>query len=313
MNKIIIISITLLFSFTATQAQEAGDFMVGIKAGLNFASILGPKEKDSAGGNVESGAAITRFHLGPTFKYAITDKNGLMLEVLYSQKGEKYVYDGEAYYLLSQQGFNSTFLFEGDRTESININNGYLDVPLMFYYKATGSISLYGGGYVGFLLNSTGSGQLTFDADEKKFNGVQTNLLPIRTELDHNYGTDEAGVSNENSISSPVFNQSIAGGVEQFGSFTYPSVTGAYTDFDTKDGNFYNSLDAGVVAGVEFRFDTGLVFGLRGTYGLMDVTNNFYDYSKVAPTDGAIGDYSPVSREDKDVNFNIQLQIGFEF
>jgi len=291
MNKIIVIATTLLFSFTTMQAQEAGDFMIGIKAGLNFASIPGPKAKDSAGSSVESSAAITRFHLGPTFKYAITDKNGIALEVLYSQKGEKYVYDGEAFLLLDQ------FVFKGERRESININNGYIDVPLMFYYKATGNISLYGGGYVGFLLNSTGSGQTTFDADEQDIFGLPTDLLPIRIELDHNYIKDEAGESHEDNVTTRVFNQTDAGGTELFGSFTYSSIEKAYTNFNTKDGNFYNPLDAGIIAGTEFRFDQGLVIGLRGSYGLMDVTNNFYDFSS----------------EDKDINFNIQLQIGFEF
>ncbi len=318
MNRIISSVILLLFINIAAKAQDAGDFNVGIKAGLNFTTIFRPKEKDSQGASIESGAALTRFIIGPTFKYAITDRNGLMLEVLYVQKGGRYIYDGESYYLLTQQGSATTFFFDGNRTETININNGYLDIPLMFYYKTNDNLSLYAGGYVGFLLNSTGDGSLSFNANERTFNGVNTNLTNFNITLDYNYNTDEPGQSTENSVDNQVFNLNSAGQPEAFGSFTYPSEYGAYYEYDEginrgQEGNFFNPLDIGLVAGLNFRFDTGLVFGLRGAYGLTDVTNNFYDNSKVTTVDPATGNYAPISRSDKDVNFGVQVHVGFEF
>jgi len=298
----------LLIAIFATgihaQAQDAGDFSIGIKAGLNFATFAGPSERSSTDVKLETNSIITRFLIAPTFRYALTDRTGLLLEVQYSQKGGNYAYTGESYWILETPGL--MLALPGNRSVSLNVNNGYLDIPLMFYGRANSRVSFYGGPYIGFLLNSTGAGQLSFDARPFDLTNIEVDLQPFNIELDHDYKKDP---QDDFTLEyQPIFNVNSVGGLETFPNTEVPRVADAYYDFEEKDGDFYNPLDYGLVGGVEYRFETGLGIGLRASYGLADITNNAYDYSKVTFNE----DLSRIAREDRDRNLVIQLYIGFE-
>lgn len=308
MKQLFLILIIVAVS-VAAKAQDPGEFNIGIKAGLNFASIIGPSERSDTDTRLESGSAITRFLLAPTFRYAFTDRNGLILEAQYSQKGGNYTYAGKSYLIIDDVTSEALY-FEGNRSVTLNINNGYLDIPVLFYNKLNDNVSLMAGGYVGFLLNSSGAGRLSFDAEERDFGNIEVDLQPISITLEHNYARDTIPLIP--GATQPILNQNSVGAIEPFGDARAPTTTNAYYDYASKENNFYNGLDAGIILGVEYKFDTGLGIGLRGTYGLMDVSNNFYDYSKKSALDPENGDFSRILREDKDRNLVFQLYIGFE-
>lgn len=302
--------IAVLVASVHVQAQDAGDFSVGIKAGLNFATFGSPSERSSTDTKLESNSVITRFLIAPTFRYAISDKTGLLLEIQYSQKGGNYAYTGESYWIVEGVTTDPLY-FSGNRSVSLNVNNGYLDIPLMFYGKVNNNVSFSGGPYIGFLLNSTGAGQLSFDAATRDFgSNIEVDLQPINIELTHDYRKDPQDDFVQ--TYQPIFNENSVGAIERFGDAQAPFVMDAYSDFPEKDGNFYNSLDYGLIGGVEYRFDTGLGIGLRASYGLADITNNFYDYSKVSTLDPDNNDLTRILREDKDRNLLLQLYVGFE-
>lgn len=312
MKQVFLILIILAVS-VAAKAQDPGEFTIGIKAGLNFASIIGPSERSATDAKLESGSAITRFLLAPTVRYAFTDRNGLIIEAQYSQKGGNYAYAGESYWII-EDVIEEGLYFKGNRSVTLNVNNGYLDIPVLFYNKLNDNVSLFGGGYIGFLLNSSGAGQLSFDAEKRPFGNIEVDLRPFTVTLEHNYRKDPHRDSTVYNLGNTqaVFNENSVGAVEPFGGARVPQTTDAYYDYDVRGDNFYNNIDAGIILGIEYKFDTGLGIGLRGTYGLMDVTNNAYDYSKISVADPDIGDFSRIMREDKDRNLVFQLYIGFE-
>jgi len=292
------------------QAQNAGDFSVGIKAGLNFATFMSPSERSATDTRLESNSIITRFLIAPTFRYALTDRTGLILEIQYSQKGGNYRYSGESFWIVEGVTADPLY-FAGSRSVSLNVNNGYLDFPLMFYGNATSNISFFGGPYIGFLLNSTGAGQLTFDAAPRSFgNNLEVDLQPISIELAHNYAKDP---QDDFALAyQPIFNRNSVGAIERFGDAQAPVKTDAYHDFAAKNGNYYNTLDYGLMGGVEYRFDTGLGIGLKASYGMADITNNIYDFSKRTTIDPDNNDFTKIARADRDRNLAFQLYIGFE-
>ena len=55
-----------------------------------------------------------------------------------------------------------------------------------------------------------------------------------------------------------------------------PSQTGGYYEYAEKDGNLYRFLEVGFLAGVSFYLNDGLFLGLRGNFGLVDVTRAEY-------------------------------------
>jgi len=112
--KRLFLLIAILAAGIHAQAQEAGDFSIGIKAGLNFATFVGPSERSSDDTKLESNSIITRFLIAPTFRYALTDRTGLLLEVQYSQKGGNYSYTGESYW--GVEAFGTLYDFSGNRS-----------------------------------------------------------------------------------------------------------------------------------------------------------------------------------------------------
>lgn len=128
------------FGFITAQESEKPQPRIGIKGGMNIATMTG---KDSSG--AENRISI---HAGLFVEFKINEKFSIQPEAFYSGKGlTAKVYDDSGYYI--------------DATFRIN----YIDIPVMFKYYVADNFSLEAGPYVGILVaakiaanSSNGSG-----------------------------------------------------------------------------------------------------------------------------------------------------------
>lgn len=293
--KSIILSITTfsfcLFMVFSLQAQETS---FGFKAGLNFSTISGPLEQGEAGMELERYQVATGFHVGGAINFAFVDRFGLRTELLFSQKGGEYFYEGPSYKVfLDADG--ADVVTTGTRKMVVNVTNSYVDIPILGYARF-GKIEFSAGFDVGILVGSIGQGETNYTA----LSNSGEELANVITTLDYNYYKNDAreAVGTEISMVQIGLNDVVV-----------PFAEGAYYEFNNKDGSFYNTLDIGVLAGVSFFLNKSLYLGGRINYGLVDITNNSYDVSRQnLQTDGGF-----ISLEDVDKNMSIQASLGFSF
>ncbi len=289
MKKILTLFFLVLPFFAFSQ-----EFAYGFKAGLNFSSFIGPSEENVD----ESYESVTGFHVGAGVVYKVTDLWGLKGELIFSQKGTRYRFDGPSYIILEAES-GDLVPFLGIRNTSISYSNSYIDLPIMAYGKY-GRLEFSGGVNVGFLVASLGSGELDFD------NGVSLNGRPIDDfilTLDHNsfkdeprgLGEDDNGQTSTRQVGNDLFE--------------LPNAIGAYYFFEEDPGNLFNIVDLGLNVGLSFYFNSALYFGARLNYGLLDVTNN--DADRQRSNLDSNGNY--ILRDDIDQNLSIQTSIGFSF
>ncbi|HEY3385319.1 MAG TPA: hypothetical protein VGK46_02345, partial [Saprospiraceae bacterium] len=78
---------------------------------------------------------------------------------------------------------------------------------------------------------------------------------------------------------------------------------------ETKEKNWYNTVDFGLVFGAAFYINEGLFLSARYTHGLGDVDQNTYDVSfKELNPDGSF-----IYRNDKNESRSWQFSVGFSF
>lgn len=276
----------LVLALLAGQLQA--QLRYGFKTGLNFARFDGPAETDNAGKSLENWKNVTGFHIGASFSYPLADNFGLRGELLYSKRGAKYTYDGQAYRVFNLP--NSVITTVGTARHLVSINNSYLDLPILAYGRV-GDFEISGGGYVGLLLQTVGDGSLVYrDAANSD---LQFNLR-------YNYRKDAPGGSEDDG------EKVIA--VVDGRQLELPKTIGAYYDDPTDRGSLYKTLDYGLMAGAAYYFSSSLYFGLRLQYGLADITNTRADFAR-ASLDGQ----NLIYRDDKDRNFVLQASVGFGF
>lgn len=287
--KHLIFAVCLLLSFQAF-AQELS---YGFKVGLNFSTIKGPSEEDLESFDYNSG-----FHVGGGVIYKITDRFGVKGEILFSQKGVKYGYDGPSAQLFTEDDGDKV-LGTGTRRMQLNVSNSYIELPFTAYAKITERIEVFGGANINFLVGTSAVGEYVFSG------AIPDNpAVDIIVELDHSYFKDKVASPDDITADTEVIK--IPNGIDEL---TIPKRVGAYyLDFPEKDGSFYNIIDLGLHAGVAYYLNGGLYLGVTVNYGLLDATNDFYDISKVS-TDGL--EY--ISRSDKDTNLSFQTSVGFSF
>lgn len=300
------LKLTLALLLLATFSLNA-QLRYGFKTGLNFSKMSGPSELDDAGASLESWSNTTGFHIGATFGYSFSDNYSLRTEVMYSKRGAKYTFDGQSYRVFRYS--NGQTLTTGTSNYLINVNTSYIDIPLMGVGR-WGDFEVSAGGYVGFLVSSTGDGSLRYMGKTvplgNTVKNVETNADELVFNLNHNYNKDKIG---EGEGSSEVIVKVDARNVE------VPATLGAYYDYPEDKGKLYNSLDYGLVGGIAYYVSTSLYIGVRLQYGLADVTNNSADLSKarINHTNGNVTNESYIYRDDKDKNFVIQASVGFSF
>lgn len=249
---------------------------------------------DAMGGELDGFKFTSGFHIGFAIDYGITDVFGLRAELLFSQKGTEYRYDGDSYYFLAR-GRTSERLVLGKRSTDMSVSMASLEIPLVAYYKV-GFFEISGGVYAGILAASTGGGTL---AMSEVRSAIGNDVEDFSITLQHNYNKDGAGGAARATLQIPIDGTIVE----------TPSTTGAYYDFDFKDKNLYNVFDFGLAGGISFYLNDGLYIGGKVTYGLLDLDRNQYDISFYQLDD----DNQYIQRADKNTNFTIQASVGFLF
>jgi len=276
--------ILMLFCFCTSTALQGQILSYGFKTGLSWSSYLGDNTQ------FESFDNRLGFHLGVIVKYKVTDIFGVSAELLYSQKGMSYQYDGNSFFLV-QRPTGSEVLLEGIRKMDVTVANDFLDVPVNAYVRA-GPFEFSAGLNIGILVGSSAGGQFDFTGTRPP-----TELLDFN--LDHRYFGQEPGEAV-----GPNFVTALLGGEQIAVALQH----GAYFEYEKKDGNRYRGIDLGLNAGISFYLNDGLFLGLRANYGLIDATREQMDIRY----DQFSGNY-PSFQNDKDRTFALQLSLGFAF
>lgn len=287
-----IVVATLLFLTTGSYAQQLS---YGFRAGLSYSKFVGPSEVNDAGESLESFDFASGFHIGFAVDYAVTDLFGFRGELLFSQRGSKYKYEGDSYYFMRRNDPGNEKLVFGKRKVDMGVSMANLELPLAVYYKI-GSFEILGGVNIGVLMTSTGGGSLDFSGGYSQLgNPVDSFLITHQ----HNYSKDGARQAGPSDL--PILVDGVV--------VVTPSTTGAYYDYDVKDKNLYQTLDLGLTGGLAFYLNDGLFIGARVVYGLTDLDRNDYDisYQNLDSNDNYI------QRADKNTNLTIQASIGFLF
>jgi len=219
---------------------------------------------------------------------------GLRGEILYTQRGTDYQYQGDSYFRFFTEG-GAVASSRGTRFTTLRITNTYLDLPLSVFLRL-GRIELSAGGYGSFMLSSRGVGELNYNGKST----IGQTIEPIIVPLKYDYFKDQfqqTGVTNAKFIT--VDNRKVV----------VPATLGAYYDARDTGVPLFNRVDAGLHAGLGIFMSQGLYLGARIQQGLFDLTRAEQELS-LHSLDAA-GKIMP--RSDKDQNLSIQLSIGFSF
>ena len=284
-----------LFLAVASLSMQA-QLRYGFKAGLNFATIKGDSELGANGDALESWKNATGFQIGITLGLPVTDNFGVRGELMYSKKGTKYTFDGPSYKFFHNT--TTTKFTTGNARYLVNINNSYLDIPIMAYGRWK-DFEISGGVYGALLLQSVGEGALTYS---NAISVVPPNnpVAELKANLSYNYRKDDPG---EGEAGETVSVQVDAA------KFDVAKTQGAYYDYTEDRGSLFNSFDYGLVGGVSYYIGRALYLSARVQYGLSDLTRNEADLAKGSVNDDLTLKY----RDDKDRNFVIQASVGFSF
>jgi hypothetical protein len=283
---------TLSFS-TTSLAQE---FAYGFKAGLNFNRFNSESETDDNGNQLETFDGNTGFHIGASFAWKATDLMGVRAELMYSQKGGRRRFEGPSYYIFKAPD-DSRIFSTGTREQDFSIVNSYMDIPVAGYVKPLKWLEIYAGASIGFLVGSTGFGEIDYNG--KTPTGAQ--IDEVSYEIDANFLRDNA---QDASYAVPPATVKISGE-----DVPIPQSAGAYFEFDEDRGKLYKIIDTGLLAGLSIYFNKGLYVTGRLNYGMTDITRSKTDVSLVKLD----ADNNFISTNEKDRNFSIQASIGFSF
>lgn len=147
-RKIILITTIVLISSSFSFAQFTH---LGIKGGLNFSKVNYNNDLQSYDHPFKAG-----FNAGLFGEFELNGKMSLYAEVIYSQRGNKYYFDGNSE--IGQSFVEHTFIQELD----------YIDILILFQYKfptkSNFTPKIFAGPLVSFLL----SANLEYEEQESK-------------------------------------------------------------------------------------------------------------------------------------------------
>ncbi|MEL6866405.1 MAG: outer membrane beta-barrel protein [Bacteroidota bacterium] len=295
MQRLTFICFFIGLCFLTVNAQ---DISYGFRVGLNFSSVNGPEASDASGASLESTKANTGFHVGGGPIFRLSDRFGVKAEVLFSQKGGEYSFEGNAIQLLTANS-GRRVRANGLRRMVVTVTNSYIDLPITGYAKLGEKFEVWGGANIAFLVGSNASGELGFDGVSAESNTP----IAFTSALDYNYFQDEVPtleslIENTEAVTFDADGETI----------TVPDVLGSYFEFEEKDGNFYNTLDVGLIAGASFYLNRGLFVSFAVNYGLVDATNEAYDVSRTE-----VNGLQYIQSNDNDNNLSLQASVGFSF
>ena len=286
--------ILCVFASTQVSAQKFG---YGFKAGLNFSTILGPLEQDDQGNNLESHKYNSGFHIGAMAHYTFNDIVGVRLEFLFSQRGNKYKYNGTSYQRILLPNNEEVFII-GMQNRLVNVTNSYIDLPVSVFARVLPWLELSGGLSFGFMTNSSGAGELVFKGISPK----GANIDEYTISLDYDYLKDKPGGIG-NSIDETI-DVNVDGN-----NVVLPKSFGAYySNTNDLETPLFNKFEMGVVGGASIFLNQGLFLGLKVYYGVSDLTNNNAD-----PVLYKRGESGYIFNNDVDRSLSFQTSIGFSF
>lgn len=289
MTRLFILVLMLSIGFTTGKAQ---DVSAAFKAGLNLSRFSGPFEMDSNNQELEKFSFATGFHLAGGVNVRFTDLFGMRAELMYSQKGVEYTFDGESYWIFYPSD-GSEIYSTGTRSRVLSITNTYFDLPVVGYIRY-GRIELSAGASIGALISSRGQGEVIYSGQTVGGEAID----PFTIALDFNYFKDDVQRTDVGESENRLI---------QGKSVDIPKNVGAnYAVFGPEE-KLFNTLDIGLVAGAAFFLNDGLYVGIRLNYGLVDVTNEEKDISYVNLDENR--DFIP--RNDFDRNVSLQISVGF--
>lgn len=283
--------IFLLLSLSVVQAEA--QLTYGFRAGLSYSKLLGDQEIDDSGKALDEYRFASGFHIGLSINYAVTDLFGFRGELIFTQRGTEYLYDGDSYYFLERRTTRERIIM-GRRIQDYNISMASFEIPLIAYFKI-GSFEISGGLNNALILSSTGGGTLNFEGVAPSGNEID----PFKVTLQYNFNKDEAQEAGPSDLQVRVDGVTLL----------TPSTIGAYYDFEEKNGNQYETFDIGLIGGLAFYLNEGLYLSGKVTYGLIDADDNQYDISLHKLGTGN----SYIYRTDKNQHLTIQASIGFLF
>ena len=299
----------LLFSWILTLGLSVslwGQAKFGIRAGVNYTSISGPKELSDAGVALERFEPRLKLGAAATVYVPFSKVVGLYSELSFVQRGMYYRFEHDRAFLRlpNYQNQGELFFRGHKKLFGLNVSNGYVEVPMMLCIKPLNKrFHIAFGPSVGALISSRGLGTLQYTDPNHEAQMVEI-------DLNYRFLRDNIG---ETATTLTAFGTSIPSGTRSGRidgtTIAYPQSVGAYY-FDTeKRGAFYNIFDFGLNLDFSFYFTPGVRIGARAYYGLTDVTNNFYNRSQFRLDDND----QPLKREDFDRNLGLQLFIGLQF
>lgn len=280
----------ILTLFLITGTLVAQDFSFGFKAGLNFSKIDGPSEMDGNGSELEQVDFTRGFQFGPIFNLKFNDFFGVRAELLYSQKGMDYSYNGQSFWIFYPEVGDPLYHSGGNRNMRLFLSNSYFDLPLTGVVRWN-RLEFSAGVNVGVLLSSKATGEVTYTGP---------NIDPFTIALEFNYGKDEA-------TADPGLNPMVKNVTGQ--TMLIPNQAGAHYAVFGTDDSLYRALDFGLNAGLSFYLSKGLFLGVRANFGLMDVSREEQDLNSTFLSD----DNGFLTKDDIDKNLSLQASVGFSF
>lgn len=152
MKKIVLV--LMLLTGTLTYAQR---FNLGIKAGVNFATLTGDSDID-----LEN---KTGYHIGAIAEVGLNDQFSVQPEIIYSTQGAKL------------------------ESEDFDIN--YLNVPVLAKVYVIKTFSLMVGPQFGYVIDNNGNGLDYKDFDLSGSAGAEIKVLSFFAQARYNFGLSE--------------------------------------------------------------------------------------------------------------------------
>ena len=288
MIKQYILLSVLFFVVSFVSAQS-----FGIRAGLNYTKFSGPLEQ----GVNEKNSLSNGFHFGVNYAYKFADRLSIKGELLYTQIGTKYSYDGESFYKIP---IGNAFIYEkGNSAIQMKVSNAYISMPITLQFEVSKKIELNLGIYGSFLIGPRGNGSIVFNSYDH-LEGIR-----FSQSLIHSYNSDAARESILSRTDGPsIF---VDGEVVKLA-----RSAGAYYDYQQSEkvGNLYKRYDFGLTGGLSYFINKGFYFGVRYDFGLIDITNNKVDHKR--KTFDEVNNLFNFS-DDFDRNVGIEASFGFKF
>ena len=278
---------------------SAQDYSIGIRAGLNYAKFLGPEET----GVHESYSLSGGFHFGVNFQWNFNSYFGLRSEVLYTQVGSKYDFEGESFFVFNLVTFDR-FVVRDVSDIELDISNAYVSFPITAHITVSEKFEIFGGGYINLMVSPTASGNWIFGEP-----GINAPDYAFDQTLIYDYNSDIAG--NASGLVFNSFNPAgrFIGIIVNDQNVDLRSVVGAYYLYETLEAKKFRSTDYGLIGGFAYYLNRGLYLSGRLEYGMTDITNAAGDISyKTVNDDGSL-----IFNDDYDRNMNFSVSFGFKF